>query len=181
MNTKELKTNKCIAIGGVPATGKTTLVKEIYNQLNFQNFKYGLLRGHYNQDNNLSLLGIYNEDSVFLGTDKLSMAVNKHFIKYIEANKRNILFEGDRLFSLKNIEFINQYYDLRVIVLNNTKKVIEERHQQRNDSQSEKFIKGRYTKIQNIISNSKSNIETYILDNLDDTKELANNIISWYR
>ena len=36
--------HKCVAIGGQPATGKTTLVKDILKKFTYQNFKYGLLR-----------------------------------------------------------------------------------------------------------------------------------------
>ena len=44
---------KCIAIGGVPATGKTTLMKKILTKFTYQNFKFGLLRGHFIKDKNL--------------------------------------------------------------------------------------------------------------------------------
>ena len=97
--------HKCVAIGGVPATGKTTLMKKILTKFTYQNFKFGLLRGHFIKEKNLVIMGIYNND-IFCGTDKLSMAVNKDFIKYVKLNKRNILFEGDRLFSLNNIKLI---------------------------------------------------------------------------
>ena len=93
---------KCVAIGGVPATGKTTLVKMIYNKMHKVNFEYGLVKGHYDKDNNIALLGLYNQNNTFLGTDRLSMGVNKQFLQYISMVQRNIIFEGDRLFSLNN-------------------------------------------------------------------------------
>ena len=42
---------KCVAIGGVPATGKTTLVKKIYDKMPKINFEYGLVKGHYDKEN----------------------------------------------------------------------------------------------------------------------------------
>ena len=38
---------KCVAIGGVPATGKTTLVRSLLGFIQPKTkFKYGLLRGY---------------------------------------------------------------------------------------------------------------------------------------
>ena len=75
---------KCVAIGGEPATGKTTLVKEILKDQQMQDYKFGLLRGHLLESLNLLVLGIYNNDT-FCGTDKLSMAVNSHFLKFLHS------------------------------------------------------------------------------------------------
>ena len=45
---------KCLAIGGEPATGKTTLVKYMYP--NFRtNFEFGLLKGHLDEKTSTSL------------------------------------------------------------------------------------------------------------------------------
>ena len=151
---------KCIAIGGIPATGKSTIVEQFFlNHSYWNEFKYKKLRGHYNKELNLFILGVYGE-SKFGGTDKLSMAVQPDFESYVRANhnKANILFEGDRLFSLNNINFLEKYYDLHVGII--TSKHTKNRHITRNDKQSEKFIKGRITKINNIKSLYK-NYKTY--------------------
>ncbi len=168
---------KCIAIGGVPATGKTTLVKEILKKYTYRNFKFGLLRGHFIDKLNLVVMGIYNED-IFCGTDKLSMAVNKDFIKYVLLKKRNILFEGDRLFSLNNLKLIKEHYETNIILLENDSLELSKRHINRNDKQSEKFIKGRYTKIKNIWLHFKD-IDIYSLKTSKDTNNLANKIIEF--
>jgi len=168
---------KCIAIGGVPATGKTTLVKEILKRYTYRNFKFGLLRGHFIDKLNLVVMGIYSED-VFSGTDKLSMAVNKDFIKYVLLKKRNILFEGDRLFSLNNLELIKKHYKTHIILLENDSSILNLRHKERNDKQSEKFIKGRYTKIKNITEHFKDK-NIYCLKNTQDTINLADTIIEF--
>ena len=81
---------KCVAIGGVPATGKTTLVKMIYDKMPKINFEYGLVKGHYDKENNIALLGLYNQDNTFLGTDRLSMGVNKQFLQYISMAQTKI-------------------------------------------------------------------------------------------
>ena len=107
---------KAIAIGGVPATGKTTLVKTILNVMKPKSmFKYGLLRGYLAND--CSILGIYKKDEVFAGTDKLSMAVQKDFEAYINKNRTHILFEGDRLFTKNNLLTLSEHYQLKIILL----------------------------------------------------------------
>ena len=107
---------RCVAVGGEPATGKTTMMKEVYNSMKVtHNLKGGLLRGHINNDSLVSLMGLYNSGGTFLGTDRLSMAVNKDFQKYVKLRKRHIIFEGDRLFTKDNLKLIEQHYDLSLI------------------------------------------------------------------
>lgn len=171
---------KCIAIGGEPATGKTTLVQFIYERLTTSALTFGMVKGHYDKSKNLALLGIYNNQDTFKGTDKLSMAVNTHFVKYVEKKQRNILFEGDRLFSLNNLVLLDQHYDLRIIILEQSEETLHQRHIDRNDTQSEKFIKGRKTKIKNIINHFGDRVEKHQLSSMKDSKALANNILLWY-
>lgn len=167
---------KCVAIGGEPATGKTTLVKSILKDKQYQSYKFGLLRGHLITDLNLLILGIYSDDT-FSGTDKLSMAVNKDFLKFLEITRRNFIFEGDRLFTKNNLEYLIKKHQTKVIILENDDKTLESRHISRKDNQSEIFKKGRKTKIQNI----KSHIphEPYSLKNINDTDQLKKHILQF--
>jgi len=171
---------RCVAIGGEPATGKTTLVSEIYRNLNKpRNLKYGLVRGHVDQERNLALLGIYNTGDLFLGTDKLAMNVNPHFHKYIGQQNRNILFEGDRLFTKANIEALNTLYETRIIILNASQQTLDDRHIARGDSQSEKFLAGRKTKIANIKAAFPDQIEDCELLTEADTSYLCQDLLEW--
>lgn len=141
---------KCLAIGGIPASGKSTIIQQFFiNHDYWKGFEYRTLKGHYNKPLNLLILGVYGT-AKFSGTDKLSMSVQPDFESFIRANytKTNILFEGDRLFSLKNIQLLDKYYELKVGII--TSNHTEERHKLRGDNQTEKFIKGRITKINNI-------------------------------
>ena len=174
------RTLKCIAIGGEPATGKTTLMEFLFNDLKSHSISFGMVKGHYDESRNLVLMGIYNNQDTFKGTDKLSMAVNSHFVKYVEKKHRNILFEGDRLFSLNNLILLDQHYDLRIIVLEQSDDVLHQRHRQRNDNQSEKFIKGRKTKIKNIVNHFGDRVEKHQLSTIDQSKALAKDILLWY-
>ena len=145
------------------------------------NFKYGLVKGHYDKDNNIALLGLYNQNNTFLGTDRLSMGVNKQFLQYISMVQSNIIFEGDRLFSLNNLIKLNELYDLRIIILVNSPETLLKRHKDRNDTQTDKFLKGRSTKIKNIKKHFEGRIETYTLTNLQESETLSNNIYDWLK
>ena len=175
---------KCIAIGGIPATGKTTLVRSLMHYIKPENkFKYGLLRGYVKQKNNISVLGIYEQNEVFAGTDKLSMAVQKDFDRYILRKDVNIVFEGDRLFTRNNLLNLTENYQTKIIVLQNDEKVIEERHKLRGDNQSDKFKRSRVTKIKNICEEPK--LQRYIqfckLSNLEHTEDLAKSIYEFIK
>ena len=171
---------RCVAIGGEPATGKTTLVSDVFERLDSpKGFKFGLVRGHLNKDLNIALVGIYGTGGTFLGTDKLAMNVNPHFYKYAEKQNRNIIFEGDRLFTLKNVQMLQGLYETRVIVLKAAPEVLHKRHTERGDGQSDKFLQGRKTKISNIEQGLESACEVHYLRNHEDTINLSKDLVSW--
>tara|TARA_R110000787_G_scaffold192613_3_gene304154 strand:+ start:1283 stop:1825 length:543 start_codon:yes stop_codon:yes gene_type:complete len=162
-----------VALGGIPAVGKTTIVKQFfYKYKNWKSFKYKKLYGHYSGELNLIILGKYIENELFSGTDKLSMAVQPDFEEFIDKEKPpyNILFEGDRLFNIKTLQKVKDKMTLQVYIVtsNNT----DQRHIDRNDSQSEKFIKGRLTKVENIRNFLK---EDYITLTNNEEQDIGKN------
>lgn len=172
---------KCLAIGGLPATGKTTLMRNILNILRpDKKLRYGLLRG-YICENDISIMGVYERGDVFAGTDKLSMAVQRDFTEYVHKTKRSILFEGDRLFTANNLLLLKEKYKLKIIVLTNDTTTLHQRHADRKDKQTEKFIKGRQTKISNICADEylSAHIQYRELNTYEESKALAKEITDW--
>ena len=161
-----------IAIGGVPASGKSTLMKKVIKEYKpLKTFKYGLIRGLYDKEQNLYFIGIY-DDSVFCGTDKLSMAVQPHFFKLIDKlPQARFVFEGDRLFN----QSLFDKYDCEIVVLNANEETIDQRHKQRSDNQTDRFKRAKQTKINNILNKN----EVTVLDNNteQDAENLFNHII----
>ena len=161
-----------IAIGGVPASGKSTLMKKVIKEYKpLKTFKYGLIRGLYDKEKNLYFIGIY-DDSVFCGTDKLSMAVQPHFFKLIDKlPDARFVFEGDRLFN----QSLFDKYDCEIVVLNANEETIDQRHKQRSDNQTDRFKRAKQTKINNILNKN----EVTVLDNNteQDAENLFNHII----
>ena len=171
---------KCIAIGGVPATGKTTLVKKIINILEPKHeLSFGLLKGQIVGD--IAILGVYKDSEVFAGTDKLSMAVQSHFDKYKDKNHKHLLFEGDRLFTKNNLESLIKTHETKIIILEADEQTLTKRHIDRNDNQNEKFLKGRQTKINNIKNSEllKEHIEFHNLVCMDESDLLAKDCCSF--
>jgi dephospho-CoA kinase len=158
--------NIIIAIGGEPASGKTTLMKRILKEfLPLKKFKFGLVRGLYCEKRKLYFIGIY-DGSVFSGTDKLSMAVQPVFLTLLDKIKNGVfVFEGDRLFN----QSLFDKKQCKIFVIEANKQILKLRHEQRADNQTEKFKKAKKTKIKNI----KQNNEVTIL--LNNTKEESEN------
>ena len=141
---------KLIGIVGMPGTGKTTLMREWMSAREWQYDKpVKLLDSYISGD--IRLFGKYEEGEVFAGTDKLSMAVQPAAINYLNNPSPVNIFEGDRLTSTG---FFNAAVDLGhevyIIVLEVSDQVREQRYADRGSEQSEKFIRGRRTKIENI-------------------------------
>lgn len=143
-----------ICIGGVPGTGKTTLVRSILKSTGtWQEVRpTRLLHAKFHSSFNTYILGKYQEDETFAGTDKLSMAVQPEVVPWIRSHTDHIIFEGDRLFTMSLLNALLTLPDtnVHIIVLEASKTCLEKRYTQRGSNQSEKFLKGRHTKIQKI-------------------------------
>ena len=146
---------RIIAIGGEPAVGKSTLMKKILKEyMPLKTFSYGLVRGLFSSDRNLYFIGIY-DNSVFCGTDKLSMAVQPKFIQLTETLKdATFVFEGDRLFN----QSLFDQKECEIFGLEVSEATLHERHEKRQDNQTDKFKKAKRTKIQNIKEKNKVTI-----------------------
>jgi deoxyadenosine/deoxycytidine kinase len=155
-----------IGVGGEPATGKTTLFRRLIELYDVRRtFHYQVFRGMMSEKSKMIVAGIY-DDSLFGGTDKLSMAVQPVFFNFLKMINKNqcydgytVLFEGDRLFNAKCIRELMEKYVSHFILLQANDTTLADRHTQRNDTQSDKFLKGRKTKYNNIISEFPDDIQ----------------------
>lgn len=156
-------TIKVIAMGGEPATGKTTLIFKLIEMADdWQVVKpQKLLDAMYSKKLNLYILGKYaNDGNVFQGTDRLSMAVQPDAEKFFSelwyetGADTNVIFEGDRLFNGKLLDKLSEWFpnSLKVLVLTAAHNIKEQRHIDRKDDQDDKFKNSRATKISNIMS-----------------------------
>lgn len=165
-----------IAIGGEPGSGKTTLMKEIINHYGVEPKYDSFKLVPYLQKDNIYILGKYEENEVFSGTDRMSMAVQPEATKFLSTltNDSVVLFEGDRLFTASFLEHCLDKYDLNIIYLSTTKQIREERYKERGSNQNGTWLQGRETKISNIMSNMTLmfNVTKYPNNTLEEQKNI---------
>jgi broad-specificity NMP kinase len=183
---------KIIAMGGEPATGKTTLMFKLISMADDWKIckPQKLLDAMYSEKLNLYILGKYaNDGNVFQGTDRLSMAVQPDAEKFFmeldyENADVNVIFEGDRLFNLKLLDKLATVFPttFKVLVLRVKDSTLDQRHIDRKDDQDDKFKNSRKTKISNIMSSLTlmDYIETAVNENLDDQSKIIEYIKKFY-
>ena len=168
---------KVIAIGGEPGAGKSTLMKKILEKYDWQ-AKYDSFKlVPYHQYKNYYILGKYEEGEVFSGTDRMSMAVQPEAIKFLATLDKDavVLYEGDRLFTASYLEHCIENYDLDIVYLETDKEVRQERYKERGSNQNETWLRGRESKIANILSNMTLMFNTTKMknNNLDDQDKIV--------
>lgn len=151
---------KVIAIGGVPAVGKTTIMKEFMKQSDYPWVEWNaskLMPSLICSTLKTAVLGRYDDSEPFGGTDRFSMAVQPEAEEFFrkKAGPMRVVFEGDRLFNSTMLEFLANEpgIELQILLITADEKLIEDRHVFRKDTQSDVFKKGRETKYNNIRSN----------------------------
>lgn len=156
---------KVIVIGGLPATGKTTVMRHLLQSIGnrcWQDVMLGkLLNALFCKMCNVLVLGKYQPGVKFAGTDRLSHSVypsTKEFIskwsKIPVSSRPHVIFEGDRLFTKSILHHIvnNIPHDseLHMFILEAPPTILTKRHLKRGDHQSTRFLKAQETKCRNI-------------------------------
>ena len=157
-----------ILIGGVPCSGKSTLMRRLISRLEEPTLIEPKKLFKCQEHGDVLVVGQYPEGETFGGTDKLSHGSIPQFREFIEwANiaYKHVLIEGDRYFRGVDIEWLMQNHEALVYVL--TVDISEEhnRHTERGDTQSEVWLKGRRTQINNILTNMNLLGQLNIRDN----------------
>jgi molybdopterin-guanine dinucleotide biosynthesis protein len=179
-----------IAIGGEPASGKTTLMFKIISMAtDWETVKpEKLLDAMYSKKLNLYILGKYADDgNVFQGTDRLSMAVQPDANKFFTSlsGDVNVIFEGDRLFNGKMLDTLSELFpsSFKVLVLTAKDSTLDQRHIDRKDDQDDKFKNSRKTKISNIMGSLTlmDYIDLMPNENYGDQQKIINSISNFFQ
>ena len=173
---------KVIAIGGNPGSGKSTLMKRVIEYYTPEK-KYDVFKlVPYLQNNKIYILGKYDDGEVFSGTDRMSMAVQPEAIKFLASLSADsiVLYEGDRLFTASFLEDCAEKYDLKIIHLNTSAEIREERYKERGSNQNVTWLQGRETKINNILTNMSLlfYVDSFQNDNLFEQEIVFQTIIN---
>jgi len=176
---------KVIAIGGEPGAGKSTLMKRVIEHFNMEPKYDSYKLVPYLLNDNVYVLGKYEEGQTFSGTDRMSMAVQPEAIKFLKTLPSNavVLFEGDRLFTASFLEHCNENYDTTMIYLKTNKEVRQERYKERGSNQDETWLRGRESKISNILTNMTLMFitETFENNNLEQQNAVYERILNYVR
>lgn len=172
---------KIIAVAGQPGTGKTTLFREFMKNYTWEKQEpLKMLPVMYCKELDLYVLGKYEEGELFAGTDRLGMSIQPIAQQFVAETKSNILFEGDRLTNGKFYDHLLSLSDTEVqfVVLTVKSDTLTKRYSDRGSNQSETFLKGRETKISNILTNFDFMPYTIEFTNetIDDQRVVLNHI-----
>lgn len=151
---------KTLLIIAPPAHGKTTLVTSFMDRYSWAFYRTPFKHHKTDVGKKVYVLGEYSADQMFNGTDRLQMSVQPLAVDFIENNDGVFIVEGDRL---GNQKFINQV-NPTILYISCNSDVVMQRLKSRgrqNTTELNRFIKGRVTKVNNILQNNAH----YSIDN----------------
>ena len=168
---------KVIYIAGVPASGKSTLLKALRERLfvGYTTFKYKSLRGIVSSDGRYKMLGVF-DGSITEGTDRLSMSVINDAIEYINTEKEKpqkciIFAEGDRLFNYRFLASVGAH----LLLIDADEQILAQRHKSRCDGQNATFLKSRRSKVENFAK--KYGVNRIMNNTLQDQQRIINYLL----
>jgi hypothetical protein len=171
-----------IMIGGAPATGKSTLLKniiisELGSAENVEPMKLFPCQKH----GKVLVVGRYPAGETYGGTDRMSYgAISgfKAFIDKVSKEYDHIILEGDRFFRGPDVEWLLNNHESKVYVLKVSLDEELRRHKERGDTQDPKWLKGRRRVIENILTNMwlMGVIEVRVNDTPEDSKSIQEEI-----
>jgi hypothetical protein len=174
---------RIVGWGGLPGTGKTTLMRALMKRLIGPSVSLhtGLVHTHQFLEAKAIILGKYEEMTAFGGTDKLSMAVQPELERWLQerpiSTDITIYFEGDRLF---NNSFLSTCAELTnfcsFMILLTGQDELAKRRLARGDEQSASWILGRETKLANII-NSRRDVRLINHEIPADTERILDRLL----
>lgn len=173
---------KVIALFGEPGSGKSTLMTKLMETIGVNRDVHTDFKlVPYHKKDNVYVLGKYEVGEVFGGTDKMSMAVQPEAIKFLEQLPTDsvVIFEGDRLCTASFLEDCNNKYDLTMVYLKTDRETRKTRYAERGSNQDETWLRGRESKISNILGNLELKFVTEIFNHEtpEDTQKAVDFIV----
>lgn len=143
---------------GVPGTGKTTLMRQILAELRIKEqdefVKEGYVTYHKFSSQKVIVLGRYDE-GVFAGTDTWAKTAGPKFRQWLLDNAETygdwqIYGEGERLTNNPSMDAMFATGRMNLVRLVVDEEELERRRKARNNTQNESWMRGMYTRINNL-------------------------------
>ena len=157
-------------IGGIPCSGKSTLTRNLISRLpdpvDIEPMPLFKCQLH----DNILVVGRYPEGETFGGTDRLSYGAIPHFREFVDGANvgwKHTIIEGDRFFRAEDIEWVLDTHESEVYILTVNSDEEKRRHEERQDTQTEKWLEGRRSQINNIQKNFNLMGRLNVIDNKD--------------
>ena len=145
-----------VMIGGVPCSGKSTITRNILSELGSAEYVEPMKLFPCEKRGDVLVIGRYPEGETFGGTDRISYGAISKFREFVDQEQPkhiHIFLEGDRFFRSKDIEWLVENHDAKVFILTVSGDEEKRRHMERQDTQTEKWLQGRRSQINNIMTN----------------------------
>ena len=148
---------RCVILIGVPGVGKTTVTRNMLTRLRgpVTDVRYKTIYGKYYQEDSLFVLGDYDSDHVFGGTDRFSMGIQRDAEVFWMAVHRSfpeetvIFGEGARVANRAFITMAQNYCEINLIYLYASQEICAERRGARG-KQEHSWVKGMQTKVRKL-------------------------------
>jgi len=157
-------------IGGVPCSGKSTLMRNLISRLEEPKDVEPMPLFKCQQHGDILVCGRYPEGETFGGTDRLSYGAIPHFREFVDGANvgwKHTIIEGDRFFRAEDIEWVLDTHESEVYILTVNSDEEKRRHEERQDTQTEKWLEGRRSQINNIQKNFNLMGRLNVIDNKD--------------
>ena len=165
-----------ILIGGIPCSGKSTVMRQLIERLEEPKLLEPIPLFKCQEHGDILVCGQYPKDETFGGTDRLSYgAIPKFrgFVDAMNAQYKHVIIEGDRFFRAEDIEWCVREHETLVYILTVSPEEEKRRHIEREDTQTEKWLQGRRSQINNIQTNFNLMEDLNVINNDDRIKSLA--------
>lgn len=144
---------KILAMFGTPGAGKSTIARRLLTMGSHweQCEPVKLVRAHVSESLNLCVIGRYVDGDRYGGVDCLAMNCQPSVEKFVAETTMSVFVEGDRLSNAKFYRHLRSLeVPLEIICLSVDRLVVFERQQRRGDDRTEKFLRSRETKYENL-------------------------------